>query len=331
MSVPAGRCGFVLDPEGAGVDLEEFPIIRDLDDWYGHTEAVCCCRESWARSDAGRCRWHATVEGKADLPDSSTDRRLDSAFLVEADLRNADLSGANFPWADLSGADLPDADLSGADLRNANLSKVDCAGLEIEDAGEIRVSSRTRVGSAVPLRSGFRHRPFRFDKFDTAPYWDRRARGYERLRTVFQEKGLDEHHRTLYSYQRRARAKEALRARQPIQWLGNYLSRALTGHGVRVSRVFLWTAVVLLAPWYWYGLVEGWAGEPLRSGPLYYSVVTFVTAPPHPMPAVEGSVDLFPFAVDRGSLTRAVVLFQTYAGTALIVLLGYVLGNRDRI
>jgi hypothetical protein len=205
---------------------------------------------------------------------------------------------------------------------------VDCAGLEIEDASEVRVSSRTQVGSGVPLRSGFRHRPF---GFDNAPYWDTRARGYERLRKVFQEKGLDAHHRTLYSYQRRARAKEALRARQPIQWLGNYLSRILTGHGVRVSRVLFWTGLVLLAPWYWYGLVEGWTGESLAGGPLYYSVVTFVTAPPHPIPAVEGSVDLFPFAVDRGSLTRAVVLFQTYAGTALIVLLGYVLGNRDPI
>jgi len=114
-----------------------------------------------------------------------------------------------------------------------------------------------------------------------------------------------------------------------VQWIGNYLSRALTGHGVRVSRVLLWTALVLLAPWYWYGLVEGWTGDSLRGGPLYYSVVTFVTSPPHPIPAVDGTVDLFPFAVDRGSLIRAVVLFQTYAGTALIVLLGYVLGNRD--
>lgn len=324
MSAPAGRCGFVLDPEDAGVDLEDSGY-DDLDDWYENNEAVCCCRESWAGSDTGRCRWHATVEGKADLdlPEWSADRRLDGAFLVEADL----------PWADLSGADIPSADLhetdlSEADLRGADLSKVDCAGLEIEDAGEVRVSSRTRVGSGVPLRSGFRHRPF---EFGNAPYWDARARGYERLRKVFQEKGLDGHHRTLYSYQRRARAKEALRTGRVVQWLGNYLSRALTGHGVRVSRVFLWTAVVLLGPWYWYGLVEGWAGEPLQGGPLYYSVVTFVTAPPHPMPAVEGSVDLFPFAVDRGSLTRAVVLFQTYAGTALIVLLGYVLGNRDPI
>jgi hypothetical protein len=172
MSAPAGRCGFVLDPADAGVDLEERNF--DLDDWYETIEAVCCCRESWADSDGGRCRWHATVEGKSDLrlSDLSANRRLDGAFLVEADLFDADLSGA----------DLRDADLSGADLRNADLSKVDCAGLEIEDAGEIRVSSRTRVGSGVPLRSGFRHRPF---GFDNAPYWDRRARGYERLRKVF--------------------------------------------------------------------------------------------------------------------------------------------------
>ena len=273
---------------------------------------------SWAESDTGRCWWHATVEGKWDLglPESSADRRLDGAFLVEADLFDADLSGAN----------LRRADLSGADLDGADLFKIECANLDIEDVSEVSVTSRTRISRRIPLRSGFRHRPFRGE---SPSHWDGRARGYEKLRKVFREKGLDEHHRTLYAYQRRARAKEALRSRRPVQWLGNYFSRILTGHGVRVSRVFLWTALVLLAPWYWYGLVEGWTGDSLQGGPLYYSVVTFVTAPPGPLPEAGGRVDLFLTAVDRGTLSRAVVLIQTYAGTALIVLLGYVLGNRD--
>jgi len=316
MSSPAGRCGFVLGPADAGVDLEGYPSLHNHK-WYAATKAVCCCRESWAESDAGRCWWHAEVEEKSRSGPWPSDRRLDGAFLVEAD----------FKGSDFSGADLGDADLSDTTLDGADLFKIECANLEIEDVSEVSVTSRTRISRRIPVRSGFRHRPTVPD--GSSEHWDGRARGYERLRKVFREKGLDEHHRTLYSYQRRARAKEALRSRRPVQWIGNYLSRALTGHGVRVSRVLLWTALVLLAPWYWYGLVEGWTGDSLRGGPLYYSVVTFVTSPPHPIPAVDGTVDLFPFAVDRGSLIRAVVLFQTYAGTALIVLLGYVLGNRD--
>jgi uncharacterized protein YjbI with pentapeptide repeats len=97
MSAPAGRCGFVLDSADAGADLEEITVIDYLDEWYEWTEAVCCCRKSWAASDAGRCRWHATVEGKSglDSPELPADRRLDGAFLVEADLGRADLSGAD--------------------------------------------------------------------------------------------------------------------------------------------------------------------------------------------------------------------------------------------
>ena len=42
--------------------------------------------------------------------------------LSGADLRNADLSGANLQGADLRNADLSGANLQGADLRNANIA-----------------------------------------------------------------------------------------------------------------------------------------------------------------------------------------------------------------
>jgi uncharacterized protein YjbI with pentapeptide repeats len=64
---------------------------------------------------------------------------LSGANLYGADLRRADLSGADLRRADLSGANLRRADLSGAnlrraDLREADLSEADLHGANILDA-----------------------------------------------------------------------------------------------------------------------------------------------------------------------------------------------------
>ena len=50
---------------------------------------------------------------------------LDGSKKEVADLRNADLRNADFSGADLRNADLSYADFSGADLRNADLSYAD--------------------------------------------------------------------------------------------------------------------------------------------------------------------------------------------------------------
>jgi uncharacterized protein YjbI with pentapeptide repeats len=63
---------------------------------------------------------------RADLSDADLRRAdLSDADLSGADLRRANLSGADLSGADLSGADLSDADLSGANLRRADLSDAD--------------------------------------------------------------------------------------------------------------------------------------------------------------------------------------------------------------
>ena len=271
--------------------------------------------------------------GYADLSEAAlSDANLSGATLTDADLSEAalgyaDLSEAALRDADLSEAALGYADLSEADIRAANLLKVDVASIQVDDHDEVTVNSRTKIGKKRPFGTGF----FRGTRSDSPDIWDQRARGYEQLRKVFQTKGLDTHHRKLYSYQRRARAKEAIKSNKIGQWIANLLSRLLTGHGVSVTRVLFWTLVVILLPWIWYGLVGNWTNEPIEGGPLYYSIVTFVTAPPHPLPELQESADLGLTSVNLQTLSDAIVLFQTYAGTALIVLLGYVLGNRDRI
>ena len=51
-----------------------------------------------------------------------------------ADLKGADLTGANLEWADLEGADLTGANLEGADLKGANLGWADLTGANLKGA-----------------------------------------------------------------------------------------------------------------------------------------------------------------------------------------------------
>ena len=56
------------------------------------------------------------------------------ADLLYADLRGADFSGANLRYADLRGADFSGANLRGAYLRGADLSYADFSGADLRDA-----------------------------------------------------------------------------------------------------------------------------------------------------------------------------------------------------
>ena len=67
---------------------------------------------------------------------------------------------------------------------------------------------------------------------------------------------------------------------------------------------------LLSAGVYWYGGGMAWD----RS--LYYSIVTFTTAPPETPP---------------NYITSIVAGIETFAGTAAIIFLGYVLGARERV
>jgi len=73
------------------------------------------------------------------------------ANLRSADLRGADLSGANLRSADLRRADLSGADLRGADLRRADLSGADLRGADLSDAN---LSGADLDFSCLPLWCG---------------------------------------------------------------------------------------------------------------------------------------------------------------------------------
>lgn len=175
------------------------------------------------------------------------------------------------------------------------------------------------------------------------------AQGYHELKEALSKEGLSRLGRRARALEQQARTAEAwrrfrgqLRARVEQlrtpdgwrQWLippwpdpevrtqlltsvGGTLSRLLAGYGTRPLYTVLWTVLIIGVTSVWFAVgptpTHGW-----RGGPLYYSVVTFVTAPPHPPDGV-------------GMVTQATVLGETYLGTALIVLLGYVLATREQV
>jgi hypothetical protein len=76
---------------------------------------------------------------------------LRGANLSGADLSGADLRVANLRGADLSGADLRGANLSGADLRGANLRGSDMSSFVIVPAGALEVYKKTSAGVVTLL------------------------------------------------------------------------------------------------------------------------------------------------------------------------------------
>ena len=276
---------------------------------------------------------------KADLTDSDLNNtNLTEADLTDTDLTNADISGANLTSASLIGAnmsstDLGDTNLTNTDLRQANLSnvtvnratKIDTLSqvekqveqasggsqaTGIEELDEIDVDTEAEQLAAVQgmvKDDNFSHRGQKIDS------WDDIARTYHALKTVFSENGLTGRARNFRMKERRARRKEAF-AEGTLSgysaWFGSLLSRVFTGYGVQLR----WPIAVSLC------IIFGSVGIYWQAGiehSLSYSIVTFTTSPP--------------MAPPRGGITEIVALTETFVGTLLVVLLGYVLGNRERI
>ncbi|EJC7213223.1 pentapeptide repeat-containing protein [Salmonella enterica] len=90
-----------------------------------HKVWITSIRESGSRADLRGANLRGANLYGADLRDAN---------LYGADLRDADLRGANLRDADLRGANLHDADLSGANLHDANLYGANLSGADLSGA-----------------------------------------------------------------------------------------------------------------------------------------------------------------------------------------------------
>lgn len=265
---------------------------------------------------------HADLTGATLRRLDLTGANLESAGLSEVDLGCTDATGACFVGVDLTGANLHRMTLTGTDLRDCNFSGSDLREAVIQD---LTVNQGTRCGKQTRAEQAA----------DDAPTWDAIARAYNDLKRTFSAVGLVGKARQYHVLERRARGFEAGkngRIGGYIQFDGSWLpslssdagnfrsygmyvsslaSRVTTGFGVRPLRLVLWMLFLFGFAAVLYEL------DPGIGDSVYHSVVTFTTAPP------AGSEPTM-------AVVRAVELIETFGGTLLIVLLGYVLGNRER-
>ena len=240
--------------------------------------------------------WDADLS-RASLRDADlTSGNLRGATLSDAVLFRATLTDAVLFRAVLLDADLREADLSGANLRGTALSKAD---LRQTGLMGVTVSQTTECGRQTRAQADAR----------SASDWDEIAQAYHELVSTFSDHGLVGKARAHYLLEREARGEEARADGDRWGYLGSLASRYLTGYGVDYRRVLVVMGLVFGLSTLWYWIVE------LETNVLYFSVVTFTTAPP---------------TIPADSPTQAVAMVETFVGTLLVVLLGYVLGNREQ-
>ncbi len=303
----SNRCGY------------RWPDGHDIDDYPD--KQSCCWRET-VSEEHDRCVWHVDSDevtksaqkfrAVRELPEvreqtSTCAELLDGANLsgvewgyqtsfADVALRDSDLSGADLRGADLSGADLRGADLTGADLRKATIK-------------DVSVDGRTACS-----------RLFERESSDTSSReWDSVARAYHDLKRVFIDNGLVGKARKMHVRERRARTFEAKAAGGRFTWryLGSLFSRTVTGYGVEIQNLVVWMAALFLVSTAVYVSV---GVEDTLVENVSYSVLTFTVAPPK-----------IPTAAPFAAGTQLVMMIETFFGTISIVVLGYILGNRERL
>lgn len=240
---------------------------------------------------------------------------LEDAALPEADLDDADLSAGNIVDADLSGADLEGTILSAANLEDADLSDANLTGADLRRA----YLHNTTLADATLARNTRIDAPREHIQQDlpaageSEQQHDRIARMNHELRVAYSANGLTGRARTARVRERKARRREA-RAEGGRGWLA-YLwscgSQLFTGYGIQLR----WIGTMMIVLWLLSAAVYWGSGMDPRQS-LYYSIVTFTTSPPNTPPP---------------GFAKAVAGFETFAGTAAIVFLGYVLGTREQV
>jgi hypothetical protein len=254
------------------------------------------------------------IQQNVDLPGAFLWR----ADLPGADLKDADLSRADLGGADLSGADLGAADLSGAVLRGVDLSEAD---LRHADLSEAVLAEATLTGVTLsrgteldPPRDAIEDYKDNFSGYSKSEMEDEIARVNSQLKNAYSVSGLLSQGRKARARTRRARRKEvyAEEGWRSRSWFLSRLSSIFSGYGIKLRPVIGWMMALyfLSAGVYWYAGGMAWDQS------LYYSIVTFTTAPPDTPP---------------NYVTSIVAGIETFAGTAAIIFLGYVLGSRERI
>lgn len=339
------RCGFRLQ-----IGLED----RDQ-------RADSCGRPVW--EDHDRCIWHAPVDGKSadqlDSADVGSDENLDGAYLreasligiewpagaslVNADLTNATLNGADFTDADLMLATLSNvsainADFSGANLEGAILTNADLRRANFEEAllnetvlTDIHIDNETNFGEM----STYEEEMTQPELSDTHPL-EAASWAYRQLQQVYRENSLPGQVRRSYNQEKDARRKLAWDNGAYFDAIKWELSRLVMRYGSSPYRVLLVSFLVIVVSALLYPVTGGiqevqngyaitytiedpgsasryWLAEVLYKS-FYFSAVTFATL---------GYGDIQPV----GPVARMLASVETIVGSLLSALLVFVLAR----
>lgn len=291
-----------------------------------------------------------------------TDIKGEKARFKHVDLQQATFSEVELQEADLTDADLRDSSVEKTDFNKANLTKVNLRNATLSDVtltnttlSELEIDRTTTIKSitkppkqgiirralnrisiqgvreTIPTRrperpskqeikeriSSVRQRTLGRDKSDQNPdelyEWDGVARACHKLKEEFNESGCIGRARQFHVEERRARRHEAKieNGLANSQYWRLTLLGLVTGYGIRLRRILssiIFIFIISTAAYYFAGVRQG----------LLYSIITFTTSPPGQTP------------YDYPIFIRFIAGLETFVGTLLIVLLGFVLGNRER-
>jgi len=259
---------------------------------------------------------------KANLNDATlfdadlTDAHLESTGVTNANFSRANLSGARLDIMEIKNATFRGANLTNASFQetifdNVNLYGADLSGSNMRyvEVKNVEIDHETTLG-----------RQKRAEEDDDSPRnWDLIAQAHHEFKSVFSDQGFVGKARNQHFWERRARGLQAKSASDRFEgWLnptyiGSLTSRLFTGYGVRISYLAGWMGALFLLSTLWY-IFSGVEDTVLNN--LTYSAVAFTAAPP---------------GIPSGSITQLIVMIETFFGTLLIVLFGYILGNREQI
>ncbi|MDX1744530.1 MAG: pentapeptide repeat-containing protein [Halobacteriales archaeon] len=342
-----GTCGYSL-PEGMKQATDD--PSRLAADRLSFGGACCCVRPIYDGSN--RCIWHARTGNKSrdlrsERAGSTGPERLDGAYLVgtnlsgvnlvgcslrgaklassalvDADLSNADLSDADCPSLDARGAHFTDADLEGANLRNANLN-----GSELRNC---RLAGSDLTGARIDESTKLDHNHV----YESEGRLDDAARVYRSYAELATEAGLVSSAIDFIVRERDLRRRQAWASGRLRDALGLETLRLTSRYGLSPLRVLLVSVVIVSIFAVLYptvgavqdtttGAVYSFSdleGTPDRIGvvifnTVYFSVVTFTTL---------GYGDIYPV----GPVAKYLATVESFIGVVLMVLLGFVLGNR---
>jgi len=277
---------------------------------------------------------------------------LQKATLAEADVRSADLTGADLREAKLSQTNFAGARLDKADLRGAHLARVNFEGAGLRDAnlqGLVLSDcnlTHAHLSGALLEKTQF-HREQLGDALgeERAGDYENARRGYLALERHFTDAG--DFSAASWAYRKRRRMEKlsareqarVARARgawgQAVAWYGKYLGDVstewLSDYGESVPRVLTCMLVVYLI----FAVIYGTTGCVVRVSitpngiirtPTHNLADVAVFAMFSMITSAQPPVGLLP----ADEVARLLMGVQALVGTALIGMLGFVMGNRMR-